>query len=146
MRATAIRFYDIERLCAAVVGAVKDGTDGQTEGKPEFVTSSSRTCCRRNEDGKERGQRRSETYRAWTFCWWMFSRLRYWMIFNRMWRQSCTVYRHLPLAIIWQVTCSAYSGRVQFIFVFYIDPLRSVLPGCNTFSLVRYRGEPIDSG
>lgn len=47
MRATAIGFYDIERLCAAVVGAVEDGADGQTEGNPEFVTSSSCTCCRR---------------------------------------------------------------------------------------------------
>jgi hypothetical protein len=48
MRATAIGFYDIKRLCAAVVGAVEDGTDGQTEGKPEFVTRGSSTCCRRN--------------------------------------------------------------------------------------------------
>jgi hypothetical protein len=47
MRSTAIGFYDIERLCAAVVGAVEDGTNGQTEGKPEFVTSSSCTCCRK---------------------------------------------------------------------------------------------------
>lgn len=53
MRATAIGFYDIERLCAAVVGAVEDGTDGQTEGNPEFVTSSSCTCCRRNKDEKK---------------------------------------------------------------------------------------------
>ncbi len=50
MRATAIGFYNIERLCAAVVGAVEDGTDGQTEGKPEFVASSSCTCDRRTKD------------------------------------------------------------------------------------------------
>jgi CRISPR/Cas system-associated endoribonuclease Cas2 len=82
MRATAIGFDDIERLCAAVVGAVEDGTDGQTEGKPKLVTRSSCTCCRRKNERKENGTRRSETYRAWTFCWWMvlLSSLRCWMI------------------------------------------------------------------
>ena len=57
MRATAIGFYDIERLCAAVVGTVEDGTDGQTEGNPKFVTSSSCTCCRRN---RNKGEKKME--------------------------------------------------------------------------------------
>jgi hypothetical protein len=44
MRAKTEGFYDKERLCAAVVCTVEDGTDGQTEGQPEFVASSSRAA------------------------------------------------------------------------------------------------------
>ena len=65
MRAKTERFYDKERLCAAVVCTVEDSTDGQTEGKPEFVSSSSRACDRRYEDKKmlERGGVKRTTLR-----------------------------------------------------------------------------------
>jgi hypothetical protein len=44
MRPRVKGFNDKERLCAAVICAVEDGTDGETEGKPEFVAGSSSTC------------------------------------------------------------------------------------------------------
>jgi hypothetical protein len=52
MRPRVKGFNDKERLCTTVVCAVEDGTDRQTEGKPEFVARSSSTCGRRNEDKK----------------------------------------------------------------------------------------------
>lgn len=44
MRAKAKGLDDEERLCAAVVCAVEDGADGQTEGESEFVAGSSCAC------------------------------------------------------------------------------------------------------
>ncbi len=44
MRTKAKGLDDEERLCAAVVCAVEDGADGQTEGESEFVAGSSCAC------------------------------------------------------------------------------------------------------
>jgi hypothetical protein len=44
VRAKAKGLDDEERLCAAVVCTVEDGTDGQTKGETEFVAGTSSTC------------------------------------------------------------------------------------------------------
>jgi len=140
MRATTIGFYDIERLCTAVVGAVEDGTDGQTEGKPEFVTSSSCTCCRRYKDEKKRehgGVRRTALghFVGWSRVWTMDD-------ISRMWRE---LYSLSAFAIgcyfnlFGTSRVMSYSGKV------HIRIRICTVTRMHTLSLVRYWGELIDN-
>lgn len=111
MRARAEGFYDKEGFCAAVVCAVEDGTDRQTEGESEFIARSSRACVQRNEDKKkvERGGvnvPRLDIVLVDDLALAALDDIR------RMWRQSCIVYRHLPLCHV------LLLFLVKFVFVF----------------------------
>lgn len=140
MRATAIGFYDIERLCAAVVGAVEDGTDGQTEGKPEFVTRGPSTCCRRNQDEKKMedgGVRRTALGH-----------------FVGGWSRVCGVgrYQSNVASELYSLSAFANGGYLarHVLCLFWPSSYSfSTVIRCtarmHTLSLVRYRGELIKS-
>jgi hypothetical protein len=120
MRARAKWFYDKEGLCAAVVCAVEDGTDGQTEGKPEFVAGSSCACGRLNEDKNKSRTGRGETYRAWTFCSWIVFGFQWWMILDDCGArvvQFIGICRRLPLC---HVLFLFWSSLYPYL---YSDPL-----------------------